>query len=91
MLNNKLTLPIARRPLSNNSNTPRKRKDIPKPASPTPISETYFHYSAAFEKVRQSFGLNKKLTLFIYHHYCRILTLRICYFEHIYKSVYRTK
>ena len=45
MLNNRLTLPIARRPLSNNSNTPRKRKDIPKPASPTPISETYFHYS----------------------------------------------
>lgn len=34
-----LTFPIARRPLSKSSNIPRKRKDIPNPASPTPISE----------------------------------------------------
>lgn len=34
-----LTFPIARRPLSNSNKTPRNRKDIPKPTSPTPISE----------------------------------------------------
>ena len=33
-----LTFPIARRPLSKKSITPRKRNVIPKPVSPTPIS-----------------------------------------------------
>jgi hypothetical protein len=35
-----LTFPIARSPLSNRSNTPRKRNDTPNPARPTPISVT---------------------------------------------------
>lgn len=34
------TLPMASNPLSNNNKIPRIRNDIPKPASPTPISET---------------------------------------------------
>lgn len=34
----KLTLPIAKSPLSNSNNIPRKRNDMPKPAKPTPIS-----------------------------------------------------
>lgn len=31
---------MASRPLSNSKRTPRKRKVIPNPANPTPISET---------------------------------------------------
>lgn len=38
MKNALLTLPIASNPLSNNSNTPKNRNDIPKQAKPTPIS-----------------------------------------------------
>jgi hypothetical protein len=35
-----LTFPSASSPLSNRSNTPRKRNDTPNPARPTPISVT---------------------------------------------------
>ena len=34
-----LTFPIANNPLSKKKRTPMKRKAIPKPARPTPISE----------------------------------------------------
>ena len=34
-----LTLPIAKSPLSKNKIIPKKRKVMPKPARPTPISE----------------------------------------------------
>lgn len=36
-----LTFPIASKPLSKSNSTPRNRKEIPNPANPTPISETY--------------------------------------------------
>lgn len=35
---NTLTFPMANRPLSNNSNMPKKTNAIPNPARPTPIS-----------------------------------------------------
>jgi len=37
------TFPIANNPLSKRSNTPKNSKHIPKPASPTPISEKTEH------------------------------------------------
>lgn len=36
-----LTLPIAKRPLSNSNNMPKNKNDMPKPAKPTPISVKY--------------------------------------------------
>lgn len=41
MLKSKLTLPMASNPLSKSNKIPRIRKDIPKPANPTPISGKY--------------------------------------------------
>lgn len=39
-----LTFPMASKPLSNSSNTPRNKKEIPNPAKPTPISEIQWNY-----------------------------------------------
>lgn len=58
-----LTFPMASRPLSNNNKTPRNRKNIPKPAIPTPSSKNLINSLGTFTPISPYFIHKKKKTI----------------------------
>lgn len=73
-----LTFPIASNPLSNRSNTPRKRNDTPNPARPTPISAT--ERLKLFSLIKTHHGWSQIYFLLLCKHCCQWTCISYWYF-----------